>query len=66
MNLVHFRVDSSVHKICLIRAFDKALFILRILFSWTLLTLILSSVDIYQGMTTLLVFNNFKRVSLSF
>ena len=44
----------------------KAFFILSILFSLTFLTLIWSSVDIYQEMTTLLVFNSFKRVSLSF
>ena len=44
----------------------KALSILSILFSLTFLTLIWSSVDIYQEMTTLLVFNSFKRVSLSF
>ena len=42
----------------------KALSILSILFSLTFLTLIWSSVDIYQEMTTLLVFNSFKRVSL--
>ena len=44
----------------------KALSILSISFSLTFLTLIWSSVDIYQEMTTLLVFNSFKRVSLSF
>ena len=42
----------------------KAFFILSILFSLTFLTLIWSSDDIYQEMTTLLVFNSFKRVSL--
>ena len=44
----------------------KALSILSISFSLTFLTLIWSSVDIYQEMTTLLVFKSFKRVSLSF
>ena len=44
----------------------KAFFILSILFSLTFLTLIWSSVDFYQEMTTLLVFKSFIRVSLSF
>ena len=44
----------------------KDLFISSILFTLTFLTLIWSSVDIYQEMTTLLVLNSFKRVSLSF
>ena len=44
----------------------KAFFILSILFSLTFLTLIWSSVDFYQEMTTLLVFKSCIRVSLSF
>ena len=39
---------------------------LSILFSLTFLTLIWSSVDFYQEMTTLLVFKSCIRVSLSF
>ena len=42
------------------------LLILSILSSLTFLTLIWSPFDIYQELTTLLVFNSFKRVSLSF
>ena len=44
----------------------KALFTLSILFNLTFWTLIWSSVDVYQEMTTLIVFNSFKRVPLSF
>ena len=68
-NFVHLRSNTSVHEICLIRAFDRwqsLVYIKYILFSLTFLTLIWSSVDIYQDMITLLVFNSFKRVSLSF
>ena len=59
-NLVHLRGNTSVHEICLIRAFDRwqTLFILSSLFSLTFLTLILPSVDINQEMTTLLVFTS--------
>ena len=64
-NLVHLRSNTSVHEICLIRAFDRwqsLVYIKYILFSLTFLTLIWSSVDIYQDMITLLVFDSFKRV----
>ena len=67
-NLVHLRgnTDLFMKYIELEPLTDgKTLFILSILFSLTFLTLIWSSVDIYQEMTTLLVFNSFKRV-LSF
>ena len=64
-NLVHLR--GNMKHVQLEPLTDgKALSILSILFSLTFLTLIWSSVDIYQEMTTLLVFNSFKRVSLSF
>ena len=64
----HLRGNTFFREICLIRTFDRwqSLVILSILFSLIFLTLIWSSVDIYQEMTTLLVFHSFKRVSLSF
>ena len=67
-NLVYLCGNTSVHEICLIRALTdgKALFILSILFSLTFLTLIWSSVNNYQEMTTLLAFNSLKCVSFSF
>ena len=65
--MVHLRGNTSVNEICLIRAFGRsqALFILSILSNLTFFDLNLVF-DIYQEMTTLLVFNSFKRVSLSF
>ena len=56
-NLVHLRGNTSVHEICLIKAFCSVSHFL---------TLIWFSIDIYQEMTTLPVFDSFKRVSLSF
>ena len=67
-NLVHLRgnTDLFMKYVWLEPLTDgKTLYILSILFSLTFLTLIWSSVDIYQEMTTLLVFNSFMGV-LSF
>ena len=64
-NLVNLRDNTSIHEICLIRAFDRWQSLVYIKY-FVQKYLIWSSVDVYQEMTTLLVFNSFKRVSLSF
>ena len=57
-NLVHLHGNTSVDETCSIGAFDRwqSLVCIKYLFSSTFLTLIWSSVDFYQEMTTLLVF----------
>ena len=45
---------------------EKALNVLRFFFILTFFTSIWSSVDSYQEMTTLLIFNSFRRVFLGF
>ena len=68
--MAHLRGNTSVHEICLIRAFDRwqSLVYIKYFVQFNIFDLNLSwsSVDIYQEMNTLLVFNSFKRVSLSF
>ena len=64
-NLVNLRDNTSIQEICLIRAFDRWQSLVYIKY-FVQKYLIWSSVDVYQEMTTLLVFNSFKRVSLSF